>query len=1030
MSYQKLFLITTLVTLSVCQSFAQTEVEGDVEGEWIVEGSPYIVLDDIRVHGGDELIIEPGVEVLFDGTHTFIVNGLLTAVGDDENMILFSSREEDEWWRSIRLIDADDNCRISYCIIEFSEQVGRYPHPDSRGGGLYGEDCDDLIVSHNIFRHCRGTGEGGAVCFYDCSGEFSNNHAHHTRTFTDIIWFESTDMPVLNNLVENNVGNWGSGIIVSRGNQLIEGNILRFNETTDRHWGSVLYFHHGSTARVYNNLIYGNSGGPVYLGVGSRIEDFDRNVIFDNSRGPAITLYEDSHLEIKNSIIWGNNDILWMPGGGCSMEAQYCLIEDFDNEEIEVGDGMLDEDPLFIDPDEGDFHLTDDSPCIDAGDPDSPEDPDGSRADIGLVFPHYPLPLQFIPERIDFGQVAPGLDAELLLFVAYNPENDDAPEIAILIDPVEDWIGSDPDELEMAPGDTVDMDIFLFLPDDYDQFGEQSTLIHFRPDVDDYMPLEVPVYFNVVEGFGLVQGTVTDAETDEELEGITVTLEGQNVQAQSRDTDVNGDYVFDRMPVGNYTITVEDEDYSTYHSQEFSLEPNEEISLDIRLFYATCDIETERIDAEVRQNESEQFAISIVNSGNAPLNYSIDKRFPQVGDLEEWDLREDINAQEQCDDRRLQGVEFDGESIYVTGGNNGEGRGQVHIFDANGEYLDSFDQFNDSRWGMRDLAWDGSRLYGGDGSDVYVFTPGGELLDQFETPVNLIYGITWDPVNEFLWLCGTGSNLFGITVEGNVIAEVESVQGNRILGLGTFVDDPDDAIIYSFCRNGEFETQINKVNPETGEWSLVTDLETDEDLRAGGMCITKDYDPMSYVFIGLLHGRNEAPDQVNLWQLSPYSGWLQSEPELGQIDDDDFVELTVTLDASDVDVGLQFEGELIIEHDGRGDDIILPVIMEVDEPDAVDGDVELRPTDFTLTNPYPNPFNDQVRITFGLPESGAVRIAVFDVNGRAVATLHEGQSQTGFHQVAWRADGFSNGLYFIKLEAGTTQIVKRVVLMK
>jgi hypothetical protein len=42
----------------------------------------------------------------------------------------------------------------------------------------------------------------------------------------------------------------------------------------------------------------------------------------------------------------------------------------------------VDEDCAFVDPLAGDFRLTDDSPCRDAGDPDA-TDPDGSRADIG-----------------------------------------------------------------------------------------------------------------------------------------------------------------------------------------------------------------------------------------------------------------------------------------------------------------------------------------------------------------------------------------------------------------------------------------------------------------------------------------------------------------------------------------------------------------------------------------------------------------------------------------------------------------------
>jgi hypothetical protein len=55
---------------------------------------------------------------------------------------------------------------------------------------------------------------------------------------------------------------------------------------------------------------------------------------------------------------------------------------------LEYGEGNINEDPLFVDPDENDYHLSEDSPCIDTGDPETSLDPDGSRADMG-AFPFF-----------------------------------------------------------------------------------------------------------------------------------------------------------------------------------------------------------------------------------------------------------------------------------------------------------------------------------------------------------------------------------------------------------------------------------------------------------------------------------------------------------------------------------------------------------------------------------------------------------------------------------------------------------------
>ncbi|HEX9973444.1 MAG TPA: T9SS type A sorting domain-containing protein, partial [bacterium] len=55
-----------------------------------------------------------------------------------------------------------------------------------------------------------------------------------------------------------------------------------------------------------------------------------------------------------------------------------------------IGVGNIDTDPMFVNPDNSDFRLQPGSPCIDAGDPTSPLDPDGTRADMGALPFYHP----------------------------------------------------------------------------------------------------------------------------------------------------------------------------------------------------------------------------------------------------------------------------------------------------------------------------------------------------------------------------------------------------------------------------------------------------------------------------------------------------------------------------------------------------------------------------------------------------------------------------------------------------------------
>ncbi len=75
------------------------------------------------------------------------------------------------------------------------------------------------------------------------------------------------------------------------------------------------------------------------------------------------------------------------------------------------------------------------------------------------------------------------------------------------------------------------------------------------------------------------------------------------------------------------------------------------------------------------------------------------------------------------------------------------------------------------------------------------------------------------------------------------------------------------------------------------------------------------------------------------------------------------------------------------------------------------------PTTFRLGPNYPNPFNPSTTIRFGVPTASDVRVTVYDVLGRRVATLVEERLGAGWHTASWEAQGLSSGVYFYQLEA-------------
>ena len=130
----------------------------------------------------------------------------------------------------------------------------------------------------------------------------------------------------------------------------------------------------GNIADNYGGGIYCSNSSPSLTNVtiAGNIADYYGGGIYCSNSSPILVnciLWNDSPQEIyisSGSVIVTYSDIL----GGWP---------DTTN---------IDSDPLFVDPDNADFHLTENSPCIDTGDPTSPLDPDGTRSDMGAYYFH------------------------------------------------------------------------------------------------------------------------------------------------------------------------------------------------------------------------------------------------------------------------------------------------------------------------------------------------------------------------------------------------------------------------------------------------------------------------------------------------------------------------------------------------------------------------------------------------------------------------------------------------------------------
>lgn len=94
------------------------------------------------------------------------------------------------------------------------------------------------------------------------------------------------------------------------------------------------------------------------------------------------------------------------------------------------------------------------------------------------------------------------------------------------------------------------------------------------------------------------------------------------------------------------------------------------------------------------------------------------------------------------------------------------------------------------------------------------------------------------------------------------------------------------------------------------------------------------------------------------------------------------------------------------------------------------GKTEDLPAAFTLSPAWPNPFNPQARFSLTLAQSQWVRIAVIDLLGRTVSTLHDGPLAAQVHTFTFEASGLPSGLYLVRATGETTTALQPLVLAK
>lgn len=356
------FRLVMMMFFGLVSVLSQTNVSGNVSGTWTLANSPYLVTNNIGVPAGQTLVIQPGVNVIFQGFFRFGISGHLVAEGTAAQPISFRYYDTTGWfndqqmvggWRGIYFapLASLDSSRMVHCTVQdvkhglFGNANG-YAALYIYGRGLTVRHCEfthnqsiasasegKIIVSgpsagqtflmeacyihHNRTRVAGVFNTGKAIVqenemannqggstFWSLGGEleFYYNNVHDNSSIYDMtaVRVDGGHNTIKNNRIHHNEADREGAILCTMGKTVIESNLICNNYTLNGNCGAT---DGGGGIHVAHN----NSG--VW---DSTVYTIRNNVIANNHcafNGGGIYVYECKVNIVNNHIV--NNTTAW-----------------------------------------------------------------------------------------------------------------------------------------------------------------------------------------------------------------------------------------------------------------------------------------------------------------------------------------------------------------------------------------------------------------------------------------------------------------------------------------------------------------------------------------------------------------------------------------------------------------------------------------------------------------------------------------------------------------------------------------------
>lgn len=172
-----------------------------------------------------------------------------------------------------------------------------------------------------------------------------------------------------------------------------------------------------------------------------------------------------------------------------------------------------------------------------------------------------------------------------------------------------------------------------------------------------------------------------------------------------------------------------------------------------------------------------------------------------------------------------------------------------------------------------------------------------------------------------------------------------------------------------------------------------------------------------------LEMQNLSPGSLNLY-LQSGKGVVVDEGEL--------LELSLVIKSNQAETTeLQFDSVNVVDENSSQHKISNLINCKIKiSPTCINNEETSKPSDFSLYQNYPNPFNPSTKIRYEVPLETKVIIKIYNILGKEVETLFEGQRLPGKYSLEWNAKNYSSGVYFYCIKAGDFTQTKKMILVK